>query len=59
MGAGLFAKASVRSELMYLTHRFREQARSHIKLLSFTDGVFTDNPLWERACSRRRQHIQH
>jgi len=30
----------------------REQARSHTGSLSETKPVFTENLLWERACSR-------
>src|SRR5471030_1298157 len=31
----------------------REQARSHIGSSVFTNAVFTGDPMWERACSRR------
>ncbi|TNB86369.1 hypothetical protein FHJ31_09420, partial [Pseudomonas sp. Fig-3] len=41
-----------------LTHRFREQARSHIGFVLNTLAMNTTDPLWERACSRRRRHIQ-
>ena len=37
----------------------REQARSHIGFRAYTNNVFTENPLWERACSRRGRPIQH
>ncbi|CAI8804732.1 hypothetical protein EMIT043CA1_60058 [Pseudomonas brassicacearum] len=35
-------------------HRNREQARSHRGLVVNTDFVTTQDPLWERACSRLR-----
>jgi len=38
----------------WMCHRYREQARSHIGSRVFTDPAFTTNPLWERACSRKR-----
>ncbi len=38
--------------------RLREQARSHSGSVSFTKIATDAVPLWERACSRRRWHIQ-
>ncbi|KAB0524072.1 hypothetical protein F7R20_18750 [Pseudomonas brassicacearum subsp. brassicacearum] len=35
------------------SERRPKQARSHKGFASYTD------PVWERACSRRRRHIQH
>ncbi len=42
-----------------LTHRFREQARSHIGYLSHHKSPLIPESLWERACSRKRQHSRH
>ncbi len=42
-----------------LTHRLREQARSHMEWVVDTNLVSTRAPLWERACPRWRQPIQH
>ncbi|TKJ74580.1 hypothetical protein PspCFBP13508_00455 [Pseudomonas sp. CFBP13508] len=42
-----------------MTHRFREQARSHSDPGQIYNLRCTPNPLWERACPRRRRHIQH
>ncbi|TPG94607.1 hypothetical protein EAH72_16815 [Pseudomonas caspiana] len=43
----------------WLTHRYREQARSHKGFaVPKKSGTATDQ-MWERACSRRPRHIQH
>ncbi|KAB0526777.1 hypothetical protein F7R20_10340 [Pseudomonas brassicacearum subsp. brassicacearum] len=34
-----------------LTHRYREQARSHPGSVRVTKSASATNPLWERACS--------
>ena len=44
---------------MWLNHRYREQARSHMELWVLTVFVHDTKELWERACSRWRQHSQH
>ncbi len=40
-----------------LTHRFREQARSHIRSPVTAASAPNPGPLWERACSRRGHHM--
>ncbi len=42
-----------------LTHRFREQARSHTGWASLTKPGLGTDPLWERACSRIGRVSQH
>ncbi len=42
-----------------LTHRLREQARSHIGFRLTIGFGFPTDLLWERACSRKGLHIQH
>ncbi|QHF51847.1 hypothetical protein PspS49_20210 [Pseudomonas sp. S49] len=54
MGASLLAIASVQ-----LTPRHREQAKAYIGFSSRHKSRAIHKSLWERACSRRRQHIQH
>ncbi|MCG6577141.1 hypothetical protein EGM97_20815 [Pseudomonas sp. AF32] len=38
--------------LCCLTHRFREQARSHSCFVLVAVSALSPIPLWERACSR-------
>ncbi|TNF81073.1 hypothetical protein FGE05_20140 [Pseudomonas sp. ICMP22404] len=45
--------------LCKLTHRYREQARSHRGFAVYAESAYCTEPLWERACSRWRWHIQH
>ncbi|WP_218568283.1 hypothetical protein, partial [Pseudomonas sp. Larv2_ips] len=55
VGAGLLANAVVQSAHLSLTHRLREQARSH-KLTEFSRQHRTAFAfLWELACLRCRQ----
>ncbi|PTC16870.1 hypothetical protein C0J26_23225 [Pseudomonas baetica] len=37
----------------------REQARSHIGSAPGTDFLPTEDPLWERACSRMQWSLHH
>ncbi len=43
VGAGLLAKAVVHLKHLWLTHRFREQARSHIGSLLFLGAASSSN----------------
>ncbi|CAN1600683.1 protein of unknown function [Pseudomonas mediterranea] len=54
MGASLLAKAACHPVHGWLTHRYREQARSHIGSSVHGHSASGANPLWERACSRWR-----
>ena len=44
---------------VWLIHRYREQARSHMEWRVFTASAHDTKNLWERACSRWRRHSQH
>jgi len=52
--AGLPAKAECQSLNLRLNHRFRRQASSHMGHVLPTKPAPGTDPLWERACSRRR-----
>ena len=54
VGAGLPAKAVCQSMILQLNHRFRRQASSHISHVLPTKSAPASDPLWERACPRRR-----
>ncbi|CAN1601029.1 protein of unknown function [Pseudomonas mediterranea] len=54
VGAGLLAKAVYQSILQWLIHSHREQARSHTGSSMRTHSASGHQPLWERACSRKR-----
>ena len=53
------SRAGRRPASRWLNHRYREQARSHSGPVVNTRLMNTQDPLWERACSRCRRHIQH
>jgi len=55
VGASLLAMASGQAHQYQLTHRFREQARSHSLRVTGRKIYIRREPLWERACSRWRQ----
>ncbi len=42
-----------------MTHRFREQARSHRGFVVNAIPESNSEKMWERACSRWRRHSQH
>ncbi|AEA68489.1 Hypothetical protein PSEBR_m754 [Pseudomonas brassicacearum subsp. brassicacearum NFM421] len=46
------SKSKAKQEPMWLNHRHREQARSHNGPAVNTRLKKTQDPLWERACSR-------
>ncbi len=55
----LLAKTAAHPTPCQQAHRHREQARSHRGSGANSGHVAGRNPMWERACSRWRQHIQH
>jgi hypothetical protein len=59
VGVSLLAMAAARSISLWLTHRFREQAHSYRGFVVCGGFCIWPRNLWERACSRRSQHIQH
>ncbi|POF41772.1 hypothetical protein B0D71_16345 [Pseudomonas laurylsulfativorans] len=60
VGASLLAKRpSHPTSLSPDTPPSRASPLPQLDFLSFTNPVFTKDPLWERACSRRGRHIQH
>ncbi|PMY95779.1 hypothetical protein C1X24_23555 [Pseudomonas sp. FW305-124] len=54
VGTGLPAKAECQSLNLRLNHRFRRQASSHMGHVLPTKSAPGPDPLWERACPRKR-----
>jgi hypothetical protein len=54
----LLAKALAHSKSSWQTHRFREQARLLQGFVVCQGFCIRRSTLWERACPRRRHHIQ-
>ena len=44
---------------VWLIHRYREQARSHMGVVGVHSICTRHKKMWERACSRWRRHSQH